>query len=112
MSASESRAEFASEYFRDRRGKAWCVRGYQGLSLESRALRKVHCDGRDVGKTSEIEIVAAWASVALPNREMLIATQCENHLFPLMDCITKSTCCQRAPVSHLPISVICGQYSQ
>ncbi|MDZ4858717.1 MAG: hypothetical protein SGI88_07015, partial [Candidatus Hydrogenedentes bacterium] len=66
-----------------------CVRGYQGLSLESRALRKVHCDGRDVGKTSEIEIIAAWASVAMPNREMLIATQCENHLFPLMDRIIR-----------------------
>jgi hypothetical protein len=47
--------------------------------------RKVHCDGRDVGKTSEIEVIAAWASVMRPNSEMLIATQCENHLYPLMD---------------------------
>jgi len=48
-------------------------------------LRKVHCDGRDVGKTAEIEIIAAWAMVARPDTEMLVATQCENHLFPLMN---------------------------
>jgi len=42
-----------------------------------------------VGKTSEIEIVAAWASVMRPNSQMLIATQCENHLFPLMDRIVR-----------------------
>jgi hypothetical protein len=57
--------------------------------LESGAERKVHCDGRDVGKTSEIEIAAAWASVMRPNSQMLIATQCENHLFPLMDRIVR-----------------------
>ena len=28
--------------------------------------------------------MALWASVACPNREMLVATQCENHLYPLM----------------------------
>ncbi len=89
VTAGESRVEFAKQWLRDRRGGPWCVRGYQGQSLESRALRKVHCDGRDVGKTSEIEIIAAWASVALPNREMLIATQCENHLFPLMERIAR-----------------------
>ncbi len=33
--------------------------------------------------------MAAWASVALPNTEMLIATQCENHLFPLMERIAR-----------------------
>ena len=65
------------------------MRGYQSKSLDSRAPRKVHCDGRDVGKTSEIEIVAAWASLTMPNKEMLIATQCENHLFPLMERITR-----------------------
>ncbi|MCC6796555.1 MAG: hypothetical protein IT366_15650 [Candidatus Hydrogenedentes bacterium] len=89
VTAGESRVGFARRWLRDRRGVAWCVRGYQAGSLESRALRKVHCDGRDVGKTSEIEIIAAWASCALPNREMLIATQCENHLFPLMERIAR-----------------------
>jgi hypothetical protein len=58
-------------------------------SLESKAPRKVHCDGRDVGKTAEIELMAAWAAMERPRSEMLIATQCENHLFPLMDRIVR-----------------------
>jgi len=79
------RETFAGRYLRDRNGQPWMARPYQRASLESWALRKVHCDGRDVGKTSEIEIVTAWAMVACPDQEMLIATQCENHLFPLMN---------------------------
>lgn len=78
------RASFAYQYMTDRNGNPWEVRPYQQNSLESHALRKVHCDGRDVGKTAEIEVIAAWAMVACPDSEMLIATQCENHLFPLM----------------------------
>jgi hypothetical protein len=65
------------------------VRPYQRPSLESNAERKIHCDGRDVGKTSEIEIIAAWASLMMPNRQMLIATQYENHLTPLMSRIVR-----------------------
>lgn len=80
----QTREWFASHFFRDTAGNPWSVREYQRGSLESHALRKVHCDGRDVGKTSEIEIIAAWAMLACPNTEMLIATQTENHLFPLM----------------------------
>ena len=68
----------------DRVGKPWQVRDYQRDSMESYADRKVHCDGRDVGKTTEIELLVLWASVAYPNREMMIATQSENHLYPLM----------------------------
>jgi hypothetical protein len=79
------RAAFARAHLHDRSGGPWLVRPYQEESLESYARRKVHCDGRDVGKTTEIELIAAWASVACPNREMLIAAQCENHLYPLMD---------------------------
>ena len=82
--AMQMRERFAEAYFQDRRGEPWQVREYQRGSLESRALRKVHCDGRDVGKTTEIELTAAWAMVACPNTEMLIATQTENQLFPLM----------------------------
>jgi hypothetical protein len=78
------RAAFAGRFIQDGRGGPWKARPYQIQSLESYALRKVHCDGRDVGKTAEIEIVAAWATVTCPNTEMLIGTQCENHLFPLM----------------------------
>jgi hypothetical protein len=78
------RTRFAREFLENSVGKPWVARDYQVESLESYALRKVHCDGRDVGKTSEIEIVAAWAMVTRPNTEMLIATQCENHLVPLM----------------------------
>lgn len=78
------RCRFASEFLRDRDGAPWSARDYQVGSLESYGLRKVHCDGRDVGKTTEIELMALWASVACPNREMLVATQCENHLYPLM----------------------------
>jgi hypothetical protein len=34
--------------------------------------------------------MAQWASVACPDTEMLISTQCENHLFPLMNRIVRS----------------------
>lgn len=78
------RSRFAEMIFEGRDGAGWSVREYQRGSLESWASRKVHCDGRDVGKTTEIELTALWASVACPNREMLIATQTENHLYPLM----------------------------
>jgi len=78
------RSRFAATVFSGRDGGEWSVRPYQRESLESWAWRKVHCDGRDVGKTTEIELTALWASVACPNREMLIATQTENHLYPLM----------------------------
>lgn len=78
------REQFACEHFRGAGDAPWCVRDYQRGSLESWAMRKVHCDGRDVGKTTEIEIVTCWAMIARPDTEMLIATQCENHLFPLM----------------------------
>lgn len=83
------RVEFARAYLRARDGSPWEAREYQVDSLESLALRKVHCDGRDVGKTSEIEIMAAWAMVNRPNSELLIATQCENHLFPLMNRVAR-----------------------
>ncbi|MFP4501294.1 MAG: hypothetical protein ACLFTT_09880 [Candidatus Hydrogenedentota bacterium] len=79
------REHFARDYFRQADGKPWRVRGYQRESLESWAARKVHCDGRDVGKTTEIEVTACWAMAARPDTEMLIATQCENHLFPVMN---------------------------
>ncbi|HNR33435.1 MAG TPA: hypothetical protein PKI11_21270, partial [Candidatus Hydrogenedentes bacterium] len=82
--ALHTRERFAGDYFRRADGAPWRVRDYQRASIESWARRKVHCDGRDVGKTTEIEVVACWAMVALPDTEMLIATQCENHLFPLM----------------------------
>jgi hypothetical protein len=79
-----SREAFAAQFFQHSDGRSWQVRDYQRLSLESQALRKVHCDGRDVGKTSEIEIVACHAMFTRPHTQMLIATQTENHLFPLM----------------------------
>lgn len=84
-----TREKFASLFIRDRSGMPWRPRSYQRASLESWAARKVHCDGRDVGKTAEIEIVAAWAMAACPDTEMLLATQCENHLFPLMNRLTR-----------------------
>jgi len=89
------RERFAQGHLKDRNGKPWAPRPYQKDSLESYALRKVHCDGRDVGKTAEIEIMALWATVACPDSEMLIATPCENHLFPLMSRIIRSL--QAAP---------------
>lgn len=79
-----TRERFAAEFLRHPSGAPWEVRDYQRVSLESRATRKVHCDGRDVGKTTEIEIIAAHTMLCCPNTEMLIATQTENHLFPLM----------------------------
>ena len=82
--AIHRRERFAECHVRMPTGEPWRVRDYQRASLESWAVRKVHCDGRDVGKTAEIEIMACWAMVALPHTELLIATQCENHLFPLM----------------------------
>ena len=79
-----SRTLFVWRHFTLPDGAPWQVREYQRMSLESRAARKVHCDGRDVGKTTEIEITACWAAMACPGTEMLLATQCENHLYPLM----------------------------
>ena len=87
--ALHSRATFARDNVRDAQGNAWTPRAYQIGSLESHAPRKVHCDGRDVGKTAEIEIVAAWAMAARPDSEMLVATQCDNHLFPPMQRIVR-----------------------
>ncbi len=69
---------------KDNNVSQWKVRDYQLESLDSYAPRKVHCDGRDVGKTTEIELIVMWASIARPNSEMLIATQSENQLYPLM----------------------------
>lgn len=83
--ALHQRTAFARHFIRDAKGRSWMARPYQEDSLNSYALRKVHCDGRDVGKTAEIELVVAWASVLCPRTEMLVATQCENHLFPLMN---------------------------
>jgi hypothetical protein len=92
-----NRVAFAEQFFREPSGAPWEVRDYQKASLCSDALRKVHCDGRDVGKTMEIEIIACWAMVACPGSEMLIATQTENHLFPLMNRIWRR-------MEHLPAS--------
>lgn len=85
----QDRALFVEHLFRERGGRPWRVRDYQRGSLNSRAPRKVHCDGRDVGKTTEIEAIACWAMVACPETEMLIATQTENQLFPLMSRIAR-----------------------
>jgi hypothetical protein len=87
--ALHHRETFARRWLQNPGGEPWRVRPYQRASLESYAERKVHCDGRDVGKTTEIELLAAWASVALPDTEMLVAAQCENHLYPLMDRILR-----------------------
>ncbi|MCP4641398.1 MAG: hypothetical protein GY851_13235, partial [bacterium] len=78
------RRRFARDLIRDNKGNPWEPRAYQVESLNSYSHRKVHCDGRDVGKTAEIELLAAWAALVRPKTEMLIATQCENHLFPVM----------------------------
>ncbi len=83
------RDRFAASFITDKNEQPWQVREYQMKSLLSRAPRKVHRDGRDVGKTTEIEIISAWAALMCPNSEMLIATQCENHLFPLMNRIVR-----------------------
>lgn len=85
----QDRTCFAEQFFQGRGGAPWQVRDYQRDSLNSRALRKVHCDGRDVGKTTEIEVITSWAMIACPDTEMLIATQTENQLFPLMNRITR-----------------------
>ncbi len=85
---------FAQYLINDASGKLWVPRDYQIASLESKAKRKVHCDGRDVGKTAEIEIIAAWAATTQANRSMLIATQCENHLFPLMNRLVRRLRCK------------------
>ena len=84
----QSRVAFARRCFQDRDGNPWQPRPYQIPSLESNAPRKIHRDGRDVGKTSEIEITACWAALALPGREMLITAPCHNHLEPLMRRLT------------------------
>ncbi|MCX5757744.1 MAG: hypothetical protein NTU83_04420 [Candidatus Hydrogenedentes bacterium] len=74
-----SRSLFAETYLLGKDKAPWRMRNYQVASIESPVKRKCHCDGRDVGKTSEIEIMAAWASGS-----MLIATMFDSHLNPLM----------------------------
>ena len=81
--------DFAHAHFRDRDGTPWNLRGYQARSLASGSPRKIVRAGRDVGKTTEIEILATWALMHCPNREMLIATQTENQLDPLMQRIAR-----------------------
>ena len=83
------RAMVAWSLFKNRDGEAWVPREYQLDSLRSQAKRKIHCDGRDVGKTSEIEITAVWAMLSEPGKQMLIATQTQNHLRPLMDRVAR-----------------------
>lgn len=83
------RVRFAGSCFTDGSGGPWRARGYQRRSLRSTAARKVHCDGRDVGKTTEIEIVVCWAMVARPGAQVLVAAPTENHLFPLMGRIAR-----------------------
>ena len=95
------RSAFARTHLTDAHGAPWRPRRYQIRSLESRAPRKVHCDGRDVGKTAEIEIVACWAALLRPCRQMLIATQCENHLFPLMERLARRFLATPALSAHL-----------
>ena len=63
--ALQQRERFAAQVMQDPSGTPWQVRDYQRGSIESRALRKIHCDGRDVGKTAEIEIMACWAMATL-----------------------------------------------
>lgn len=86
---SVTRAQIAEHFLRNRDGEPWTLRGYQVDSLASEDARKVHCDGRDVGKTTEIEITAMWASMFRPRESMLIATQFEHHLFPLMSRVAR-----------------------
>ena len=84
------RTRFAVNFFTDAQGAPWCPHEYQRPSLESYSDRKVHCDGRDVGKTSEIESAAVCAALTgIPGKQMLVATQFEQHLFPLMHRIVR-----------------------
>ncbi len=85
MDKKLSRASFAGRFFRDRQGNPWKTRDYQRKSLNSRQKRKVLRCGRDVGKTSEIEIVALHTAYYNDNKELLIAAPRENHLLPLME---------------------------
>ena len=82
-------SQFAKAYFRDRHGKPWEPRAYQAESMDAESQRKIICAGRDVGKTTEIEIMATWALRHCPGQEMLIATQTENQLDPLMQRIQR-----------------------
>lgn len=81
--------EFASHYFRGPHGRPWQPFPHQADSLGELPARKIVCAGRDVGKTTEIEILAAWFLHHHPQQEVLVATQTENHLDPLMQRITR-----------------------
>ena len=77
------RAAFARSFLGPRLGRRWAPRGYQLGSLESRAQFKCHCDGRNVGKTTEIRILVAWTAFAQPHAQVLLAAQYEAHVTPL-----------------------------
>ena len=90
------RALFARQYLTDRDGNPWIAREYQVRSLNSLATRKIHQCGRDVGKTSEIEISVLHNMLTSPHRQGLVATQRENHLYPLMERIIRRV--QETPI--------------
>lgn len=69
---------------------------YQTESIRCTALRKCHCDGRDVGKTTEIELTHLRFALAHPHSESLICAQWQHNLSPTMERLV--TLCTSHPV--------------
>lgn len=62
--------------------RGFVLRDYQRASLLDPALRKLHRDGRDVGKTTEIELCLLHFALTHPGRECLLAAQWQHNLAP------------------------------
>ncbi len=58
------------------------LRDYQGTSLLDPHPRKLHQDGRDVGKTTEIELCLLHFALTHAGRECLLAAQWQHNLAP------------------------------
>jgi len=63
-------------------GRGFILRDYQRGSLVDPAPRKLHQDGRDVGKTTEIELCLLHFALTRPGRECLLCAQWQHNLAP------------------------------
>jgi hypothetical protein len=86
------RLDFISQVWGDGN---FALRNYQHESMVDPALRKLHQDGRDVGKTTEIEICMLHFALTQSGKECLLATQWQNNLAPTLERIIRT--CQNHP---------------
>lgn len=68
-----------------KRGEGYAMYPYQIESIRCEHPRKCHRDGRDVGKTTEIELTHLYFALTTPRSSSLICAQWHNNLAPTME---------------------------